>query len=720
VDNASRLTRLISLGEGNLRNMQLSPDGKWIVLGTENGLLVLDSTTLKRVLFLPISMKPATISFIENETKLTARDSTEGYVWTIPDGKLISHVHFMCIDATGKNNYCESIPDENMEYAFGLSYSVLGWPPPTYSNFLAGLYRTSDGGIQYMVDYKVKRIAHSPDYKLLALCTDDKLVLMQFQDGKVITEIPATSVKSAFFYPDGKTLAIVSQNQIKMLSMDDFHVIDTVYANGINSYFFSPDNSVMVIMTTGKIIRLLRTEDRLLINGITGISLTFTSDNQGFIVDDGNGRINQYHLTSDRSKIEFINAFSGEGVYLDFSYYKYYDSYAFQYSQNESPNSAGVFSADNTKVLVVNPGDKNQGSSLMHSEIYIYDVSTGSLINRYPDFSYPLFSGALWLPSLNTFAVLIEELTAGTSLITLDLQSGSFTKIIDNRKVTRQAVNFSTKSDLLVIAQGNSVLSWDLKNSGYWQLPISPDDLSNSSSRTKIGFSPDGKTISISDTLGVTHFISSVDYSAINTSLQNKFLYLNNGYYGWINGNELYRRNEQGIDLQPFEVGPVYDLDFNSARNLLATVSVAGLKVWDLSDLTREKILFSDKLTKFVNYFGSVSFSPDGNYVAAETEDAVAIWRTNDGQLIYKLWSGYWMEFAFSADSKMIAISGNGGFDSSQVSLFDLSTGKSIFSTGWDSFQGSISNPPKLSFSPDGKYMAVLPAFGFVSIWGIP
>jgi hypothetical protein len=74
VENVGQLTRLTALGEGDLLNLQTSPDGKYVLVGTTNGILVLDSTTLKRVSFMPSSMNPDEIYFMDDGRKVAALD----------------------------------------------------------------------------------------------------------------------------------------------------------------------------------------------------------------------------------------------------------------------------------------------------------------------------------------------------------------------------------------------------------------------------------------------------------------------------------------------------------------------------------------------------------------------------------------------------------------------------------------------------------------------
>ena len=88
VENASQLTRLVALGEGDLINLQMSPDGRYVLVGNSNGILVLDAATLERVNFLQSTMKPEEIYFFDNGSKVAALDyyHVRGHVWTFPEG----------------------------------------------------------------------------------------------------------------------------------------------------------------------------------------------------------------------------------------------------------------------------------------------------------------------------------------------------------------------------------------------------------------------------------------------------------------------------------------------------------------------------------------------------------------------------------------------------------------------------------------------------------
>lgn len=717
VDNISKLTQLTSLGEGDLLNMQLSLDGKWIILGTSNGILILDSTTMKQALFIPTEMKPDQISFIDGGTKLVAigsqkvaLGSQKGYIWTFPDGIEISRINFICIDKTLKNNYCYSVPDKSFEYAFGLAHNhkLIGRTlTKSFDEAVAALYRTSNGEIQYTLDYKVKTVTFSPDNKLAAFATEDKLVIIDYRDGKVIKEIPESGINSLFYYSDGKTLGAVSNNQILFFDTDSFQLIDTIKTSGIKSAFLSPDNSTLVIVSTN-IIKLYRWNDRYLLNSFSGNSITFSPDGQGVAVDSGTGKVNYYKIAPEKAQFEKNKQFAGRGV----SAYDYFIQ----------PNKAGIFSSDNTKLLILS----NVGINAWNKkEILIYDTNSGSLMQKYvlhQYYHYPQFLDALWVPEHQEFAFLIDQ-EASPDFGLLDMKSGSMTKVIEkSRSMIDSAISFNPSDSLLVYTQANRVYSWDIENNGYWQFPdYEANPIDSPIVTQKISFLPDDG-IAVTDTFSQTHFYNSSDYSIIKESEGGIIFHPpNTNYHVWTNGWEIAVDDNQGNHLHRFTIKNT-DFDYYAPNNLLATVSEEGVKVWDLSNLYEEKLLFTDKVTDIEWYYGNVIFSPDGKYVAATKNingysEVVSIWNTNDGKLIYDLAGGYSVGFAFSADSKMIAISLS-DMGGSQVSIFDLSTGKSIFSTGGHFSNGDF--PPKLSFSSNGKYLAILPNYGYPQVWGIP
>jgi WD40 repeat protein len=89
--------------------------------------------------------------------------------------------------------------------------------------------------------------------------------------------------------------------------------------------------------------------------------------------------------------------------------------------------------------------------------------------------------------------------------------------------------------------------------------------------------------------------------------------------------------------------------------------------------------------------------------------------RISSGNQLFET-GGYSFDFSFSPDSKMIAISSSGMYGNG-VSIYDLSTHEVVFTTGSYLCEGDTA--PRVAFSPDGNYLAILPMVGYPQLWGI-
>lgn len=577
--NASQLARLVSLGEGDLINLQSSPDGKYVLVGTSTGILVLDSATLKRVSLMQSSMNPEEIYFFDDGRKVAALDRyhVRGHVWTFPEGEEIREVKMACnLDPTGQDRWWYSVPSKNLEFTF------------TYITNIAGLCNASTGEPLYILDYKINNFgfAISPDEKYLAFSTIDKLVVVQYLDGKVLMEIPETDIRYFFFYPDGKTMGAVFNNQVKFWDMTSMELIDTLNGVGaLHDYdlhpMFSPDNSILVFRNENT-YRLIRTIDREYINSVNGVGLEFTPDSRGFIVDNGSGQVNFYSVTEDRSGISLVNSVAGMG---------------FNYGSEDHP---GFLSEDKESLLVMKYWGQIGGWS---QEIRIIDLPSGERSNfSFPPMGAGAPTDAVWIKGLRKFGILFS--TGIVEFHTLDAKSESMYQVIGEIPgADRTEIKFTLSSDKLIYTRGDQVTIWDLNNNNY-------------------GYPKEGISAYTNFFIG-----NGKDRSP-------------DGRY-WIS---LYEKENPGY-----------------RKSILVTI----------------------------------------NGVLKED------------------YSGYsHLDYAFSPDSKLLAVSTFSLLRMTNVSIYDLSTGEKLFFSGDYFSEGDYA--PKIAFSPDGNYIAILPQAGYPQIWGIP
>lgn len=575
--NIGQFTRLSSLGEGDLLSTQLSPDEKWIVLGTRNGILVIDSATLNKSYFIPTQMQPYYINFLENGTEISALDrwQSKGGIWTFPEGKVIREVTLACkLDPTGSKVANYFTPSKDLQYAF------------TFIDNVAGLCNTADGQPVYTLNEQLTNwFLVSPDEKTLVFSTSDKFEVIRYLDGQVLKEVPETGIKSFFFYPDSKILATVYENQIKFWSTDDYQLIDTIKGANIQVIGFSPDNRVFAIRS-GDLVRFLRSDDRKLINGISGKSFKYTSDGQGILVTNGKSSASYYQFSDDRSTLALVNSFTGWGV----GYYQY---------------DPGFLSNDNSQILLgKHEGDRVNG---WLTEIVVYDIASGkNLKYEVPLTDNAELEDAVWLPNLQTFAVLLGSAFDRTTLFLLQPQTQTLSRLLGgSTNIENSGIVFTEDSQLIIYARGGVVTAWDFLHDRYAVLP-SHENLYN-------------------DLLEKSSYI-------------------------------------------------------HSTPNQKFTIT-------------------------------SISQRPNPGY-----RDSVVV-SVNGAERAE--FDGYTdMDLEFSPDSQMLAISTFSLLGGIHIEIFDLASGNKLFSTGEDYVEGDFA--PKIAFSPDGKYFAVLPEVGYPQIWGIP
>jgi WD40 repeat protein len=153
-------------------------------------------------------------------------------------------------------------------------------------------------------------------------------------------------------------------------------------------------------------------------------------------------------------------------------------------------------------------------------------------------------------------------------------------------------------------------------------------------------------------------------------------------------GDPLPRRAVARIGTLRFQHGcPVADVCYSSDGRLLASVGGDGTsRIWDVAT--------GKELRRFAETFGTVAFSPDSSNLITGGE-RVRVWDIPSGRMLYSLPFSA-TSLALSTDGKNLAVKSEDGFH-----LWDMITGKET---------GHASGPRgvfAMAFAPDAKKVAV-------------
>ncbi len=148
---------------------------------------------------------------------------------------------------------------------------------------------------------------------------------------------------------------------------------------------------------------------------------------------------------------------------------------------------------------------------------------------------------------------------------------------------------------------------------------------------------------------------------------------------------------------------------FTSAFSGISLSTFSGEKRGIL--IPKGEVDFSVKTFKGTS-LASVSFSPDGRYIAFGDWKTIKIWNINTGKEV-RTFKGHTLpvnSVSFSPDGRYIV----SGSDDCTIKLWDITTGKEL-----RTFKGLFGNILAVSFSPDGKYIVSGSFDGILKLWDI-
>jgi WD40 repeat protein len=182
------------------------------------------------------------------------------------------------------------------------------------------------------------------------------------------------------------------------------------------------------------------------------------------------------------------------------------------------------------------------------------------------------------------------------------------------------------------------------------------------------------------------------------------------------------------IGLLPANVQPVRALAISADKSTVSAGRGNQIHIYDAGAGTYIRSLVDPKLVdpdkKPVNaahlsVVESLTFSPDGKYVASGAYGEVILWDASTGAVKQKLigFADRVVSLSFTADSKLLATGGGVPTEEGEIKVFEVATAKEVLNIKKDGHSDTVFG---VCFSPDGTKLATCGADKFVKVFEIP
>jgi WD40 repeat protein len=181
------------------------------------------------------------------------------------------------------------------------------------------------------------------------------------------------------------------------------------------------------------------------------------------------------------------------------------------------------------------------------------------------------------------------------------------------------------------------------------------------------------------------------------------------------------------VNLPPASVHPVRALAVSPDKSTVAAGRGNQIHVYDAGSGTHIRTLVDPNLTTpdkkpvkaaHLSIVESLTFSPDGKYLASGSFQEVILWDAQTGMLKQKLtgFADRVVALAFSPSGKLLATGGGTPTEDGEIKVFEMPTGKQLL----DIKNGHSDTVFGVSFNNDGTKLATCGADKFVKVFEIP
>ncbi|PKO06675.1 MAG: hypothetical protein CVU41_06135 [Chloroflexi bacterium HGW-Chloroflexi-3] len=316
-ENAAQVTLIRNIGNGQINDLDFSPDGKQIAIASASGVAILDSNTLEMVNNINTGVWVESIKNAPNgETLAISLNDFTIQIWNINTGQLITTLK-------GHTNSVTSLsfsPDGSILASSSSDKTIMIWNVES-----ARLIKkvTGHSGEVFSVDFSpdgTQLISGSSDKTIRLWETEKFTVLNTFTESK-------SYVDSVKFSPNGKYFAAGSRNgEIRIYELETGNQMKYLdqKSGSISSICFSPDGKLIASGKWNAIVEVWNIENEEVIlttqNHTQTVSdITFSPDGSKLAVGSFDTHFSLIDLQEDKLKLSSGSEIYPGGGYLRFA-----------------------------------------------------------------------------------------------------------------------------------------------------------------------------------------------------------------------------------------------------------------------------------------------------------------------------------------------------------------------------------------------------------------
>ncbi|HEU4478873.1 MAG TPA: PQQ-binding-like beta-propeller repeat protein [Pyrinomonadaceae bacterium] len=253
-----------------IQSLAVSPDGRIIARGSTDGKVKLwDTATRKPLQSLEGHVYRINALAFSKDGRIVASGGADNKIllWNVATGRLLRSLIAGPVDGTSESaprlTSLAFSPDGKLIASAGNSYRITLWNTATGKELRSPIGESSGGGMS-----SVKKVAFSPDGKVLAASYEESVVLWNVASGRKLLSIEDASASSLAFSPDGRMIATGSGDGTMKLwdaatgkelrafaGHDDWHG-SKFFGPEVNSLTFSPDGKTLASGSHDSLIKL--------------------------------------------------------------------------------------------------------------------------------------------------------------------------------------------------------------------------------------------------------------------------------------------------------------------------------------------------------------------------------------------------------------------------------------------------------------------------------